>query len=145
MQICLLACLTGVLKMAGVEIENVDIEHNIIIARQEDIIALPYQEDEGYFSAQEKEEGCDPRVNNQSPDSDNDIESKLAIAANMQGFVKGAFKPLGVCFRCKECGKVAAKTMRIKHLITCLKRKKAEKNKQAVPLSSQTVCKEGLA
>ena len=43
--------------MAGVEIDNVDVENNIIIARQEDIIALPYQQDEGYFS--EEQEVCD--------------------------------------------------------------------------------------
>ena len=59
--------------MAGVEIDNVDVGNNIIIARQEDIIALPVQEDEGYFS--EEKEMCDnTRFNAHFPD-DGDIES----------------------------------------------------------------------
>ena len=184
--------------MAGVEIENLDVEKNIIIARQEDIIALPFQEDEGYFS--EEKEMCDnTRFNAHFPD-DGDIESdpllhvtpfaefkakksdvgglkkigdacwirykvkqvedqentiqvdcwqnsskveescdaairkNLLMMGNRREMIKRSFKPLGACFLCKECGKVAPKTMRIKHLLRCLKRKKDEKKHQSMAL-----------
>ena len=194
--------------MADVEIENVDVENNIIIARQEDIIALPYQEDEGYFS-QEREVCDDTRFNTYFP-NDGDIESERVLhvtpvaefkvkkadvaglkkigdtiwmrykvqevgemmttihldcwqnlakveetcdkAIRKNSIIKGAtrefvnrsFKPLGACFKCKECGNVAPKSMRIKHLRRCLKRKKAEKNQHAAQLLLRTMCKEGV-
>ena len=194
--------------MAGVEIENVDVENNIIIARQEDIIALPYQEDEGYFS-QEREVCDDTRFNTYFP-NDGDIESERVlhvtpaaefkvkkadvtglkkigdtiwmrykvqemsemmatiqvdcwqnlskveetcdkairknsiIKGTTRDFVKRSFKPLGACFKCKECGKVAPKSTRIKHLRRCLKRKKAEKNRHAAQLLLRTMCNEGV-
>lgn len=184
--------------MAGVEIDNVDVGNNIIIARQEDIIALPFQEDEGYFS--EEKEMCDnTRFNAHFPD-DGDIESdpllyvtpiaefkarksgvgglkkvgdacwirykvkqvdsdentiqvdcwqnsskveescnvairkNLLMAANTREMLKRSFKPLGACFLCKECGKVAPRTKRIKHLLRCVKRKKDEKKQQSQSL-----------
>ena len=194
--------------MAGIEIENVDVENNIIIARQEDIIALPYPQDEGYFS-EEREVCDDTRFNTYFP-NDGDSESErvlhvtpvaefkvkkadvaglkkigdtiwmrykveevsemmktiqvdcwqnlskveencdVAIRKNLiikgatREFVNRSFKPLGACFKCKECGKVAPKTMRIKHLRRCLKRKKAEKNRQAAQLLLRMMCKEGV-
>ena len=193
--------------MAGIEIDNVDVENNIIIARQEDIIAYPLQEDEGYFS--EEKEMCDgTRFNTHFPD-DGDIEREpllhvipvaefkakksdvgglkkigdacwvrykvkqagddettiqvdcwqnlsdvtescdtairknLLMTGNTREMVKRAFKPLGACFRCKECGKVAPKTMRIKHLLRCLKRKKDEKKHQSLSFL-RLMLKEGL-
>ena len=159
--------------MADVEIDNIDDGNNIIIASQEDIIALPFQEDEEYF---QKKNRCDnARFNAHFPD-DGDMENdsllyvtpmpefkakksdvgglkkvgdacwirykvkqvgndentiqvdcwqnsskveescdvinrkNLLMAGNTREMVKRSFKPLGACFLCKECGKVAPRT-----------------------------------
>ena len=185
--------------MGGVEIENIDVENNIIIARQEDIIALPFEEDEGYFS-EEKEVCDDTRFNSHFP-NDGDIEkadsilhvtpigegkvkkadlgglkeigdtcwirykvkqvgndentiqadcwqnlskveescdaairTNLLMSGNTRELVRRSFKPLGTCFRCKECGKVAPRSMRIKHLLRCMKSKKDEKKHSSISL-----------
>ena len=68
---------------------------------------------------------------------------KFVNAGNMQEMVKRSFKPLGACFLCKECGKVAPRAKRIKHLLRCVKRKKDEKKHQSTSLL-RLMLKEGV-
>ena len=65
------------LVMSDVEIDNIDDGNNIIIARQEDIIAYPFQEDEEYFS--EEKEMCDNTRFNTIFPGDGDIESESLL------------------------------------------------------------------
>ena len=58
----------------------------------------------------------------------------LLMMGNRREMIKRSFKPLGACFLCKECGKVAPRTKRIKHLLRCVKRKKYEKQQQSLSL-----------
>ena len=74
---------------------------------------------------------------------DTAIRKNLLMAGNTREMLKRSFKPLGASFLCKECGKVAPRTKRIKHLLRCVKRKKDEKKHQSMSLL-RLVLKEGV-
>ena len=69
--------------------------------------------------------------------------TNLLMAGNTREMLKRSFKPLGACFLCKECGKVAPRAKRIKHLLRCVKRKKDEKKHQSLSLL-RLMLKEGV-